>query len=128
MTIALQKAYHMLTESRQKYGDLKKCEFHIHTPASHDYRLVANRSYKHLSEKEIVEIAYEHGMFSQELRDFMMTEIALGKYEGAEYHHSIRKTPFSSFKEYLSYQLIAYTLYENDIEVAVITDHNTIEG
>lgn len=128
MTISLLKAYHMLTESRQNYGDLKKCEFHIHTPASHDYRLIANKSYKQLTEKEIVEIAYEHGMFSIELRDFMMTELALGKYEGAEYHHSIRKTPFNSFKEYLSYQLIAYTLYENDIEVAVITDHNTIEG
>ncbi|NUU54901.1 hypothetical protein HP548_12520 [Paenibacillus taichungensis] len=128
MTITLQEAYHMLTESRQNYGDLKKCEFHIHTPASHDYRLVAKKTYKQLSEKEIVEIAYDHGMFSQDLRDFIMAELELGKYEGAEYQHSLRSTPFSSFKEYLSYQLIAHTLYKNDIEVAVITDHNTIEG
>src|SRR5690606_15475774 len=32
------------------------------------------------------------------------------------------------FKEHLSYMLIAYTLYQNDIEIAIITDHNTIEG
>lgn len=35
---------------------------------------------------------------------------------------------FSNFKEVLGYQLIAHSLYKNNIHVAVISDHNTING
>lgn len=128
MTISLLRNYQKLTRSRSDYGDLKKCEFHIHTPASHDYRLIPNKLYKNLTEVDVVKVAYEMEMLTEEQRDFLFREIESGYFEGDDYRQQLQKTPFTCFKDYLAFKLVAHKLYENEIQVAVVSDHNTVDG
>lgn len=37
--------YKKLSSVHRNYGELRKCKFHIHTPASHDYRLIYDKNY-----------------------------------------------------------------------------------
>lgn len=122
--------YQELEEMRKKYGKLKKAEIHFHTPASHDYELIKNKKYNELTEEEIIKHSVVIGYHSTEQGDLLLRMLSDGKFTDENYRNSIsdKILPFQSFKEYLSYMLIAYTLYQNDIEIAVITDHNTIEG
>mgnify|MGYP001044130634 CR=1 FL=1 len=135
MTIAidnLRKIYDQIENSRIKYGDLKKCELHIHTPASHDYRLTKNskKNYIDLTTEEVINLAYETGYLTEEVKEKLILEnrikpIDITQYSIKSYKISI---PHKDFKEYLSYMLIAHKLYECDISVAVISDHNSIKG
>lgn len=54
----------------------------------------------------------------------------LDKYKSKEYDEELAKnnSPFRSFKEELSYLLIAHHLFENSIQMVLISDHNTIDS
>lgn len=125
----LDEVYSVIKNQRKKYGELKKCEFHLHTPASYDYRLSKDKNYKLLIEEEILELAVEIGYLSEEARIHILSKI--DEYKSDDYVHKeleSKKKPFVNFKEYFSYLLIAHKLYQSGIEVAIISDHNTIKG
>lgn len=128
MATSLLKNYKMMRSIRTNYGELRKCEFHIHTPASHDYRLIFDKNYKILDVEEIVHFANEIGYYNDEQRELMLDNISAGKFQGIEMRTYFNGKGYTSFKEYLAYQLIAHQLYINDVEIAVISDHNTIAG
>ena len=69
----LNEVYTVIKNQRKKYDELKKCEFHLHTPASHDYRLFKDKNYKFLIEEEILEIAVEIGYLSEEAKIHMVS-------------------------------------------------------
>ena len=122
--------YQELEEMRKKYGKLKKAEIHFHTPASHDYELIKNKKYAELTEEEVIKHSVDIGYHTTDQGDILLKMLLDGEFTDENYQISISEKilPYCSFKEYLSYMLIAYTLYQNEIEIAVITDHNTIEG
>ncbi|MEG1312551.1 MAG: hypothetical protein RSD47_11170 [Romboutsia sp.] len=137
----LSKIYNNISEVRKKIGDFKKCEFHIHTPESSCYNLInssldekeendeeKNGFYKSMSINEVLDYAKECGYLQKNQYDKLVDN--LEEYETVEYRDSLkeRNIPFKDFKEYITYMLIAYKLYKEDIDVAVISDHNTIRG
>ncbi|MFJ7557568.1 hypothetical protein ACIQXZ_27675 [Bacillus thuringiensis] len=57
ITDDLLEIYKKIEKAQKRYGDLKKCEIHLHTPASYDYCLVPDKSFQQLTEKEVINIA-----------------------------------------------------------------------
>lgn len=129
-TVDVQKAYQTIENTRRRYGKLQKAEIHFHTPASHDYELIQGKDYKQLTIKEILDYSVELSMFTEEEKSVILTKYQQGEYSGSEYLDKLSeiKAPYDDFNEYISYSLIAHKLYKESINIAVITDHNTIKG
>lgn len=130
-TIGVVDVYKKIESMRKKYGKIKKAEIHFHTPASYDYKLISDEKYySELSETEIIEFASAIGYLTVNQKDRILTNFHNGDFSGQEYEHILKSegTPYQDFKERLSYELIAHKLYSENIELAIITDHNTISG
>lgn len=100
-------------------GDYKKTLFHVHTPASYDYRFKSewNRNdYKRLTEQNLF---HEHivSSFDKEIAA-LIGEVQLNE----------ELAIFETKKEFYSYLLIANQLLKNNYEIVVVTDHNTTKG
>ena len=111
------EAYKTINNRRQEYGVYHKCLFHIHTPASHDFRFFNDKDehyYRELSLEEIFEIAQCQELFPGEIfashEDLPLDDV------------------FENKKEYITYLLIAQKLSLNGVEIAVVADHNTVKG
>jgi len=114
------KIYNALNNNlKRQFGEYKKCIFHLHTPASHDYKLVEKNSEEEsaleLDAKKILEIIIEKNI---------IPSTAINNIEEIKYNEKI----YNNLKEYLSYYLVAAELIKSEIEIVVITDHNTILG
>lgn len=112
------KAYKHIKSTRNNFGFPRKSIFHIHTPASHDYKLMENLGtdgYKKISEKELEDIIYERSIIPliNEKRDIEF---------GVDFNI------FENKKEIYAFLLLAHELLINQYEIAVVTDHNTFEG
>lgn len=103
-----------VNSEKKRFAEFHKCVFHIHTPASHDYTLVNRdiKNYLDLTDSEILELAYEIGFL-------LNNEYCIDDFKDENFENS---------KEHLCYLMIAFTLMKEEIELAVITDHNTISG
>ncbi|MBT2636578.1 Spaf_1101 family AAA-like ATPase [Bacillus sp. ISL-39] len=130
MSSSLPQIYQHIIKMRQKYGDLKKCEIHLHTPASYDYSLIEGEKYKTLELEKILDYCQQYGYLNQIQTNTIRLGIENGDYDGLNYIEQLREKniPYKNFKEYLSYMLIAHKLYSENIEVVLISDHNTIAG
>lgn len=112
------KAYKHIKNTRDNFGFPRKSIFHIHTPASHDYKLMENLGtdgYKKISEKELEDIIYERSIIP----------LINGKRDvkfGEDFDI------FESKKEIYAFLLLANELLINKYEIAVVIDHNTFEG
>jgi DNA-cytosine methyltransferase len=124
----LKNIYDIVLNSRKKYGELKKCELHLHTPASYDYRFISGKEYKKLKVEDILIVSEKNKYLSSEAVNDIRGNMEF--YLKEDYKDILRKQdkPFDSFKEYLAYMNIAHKLYSEGIEVVVISDHNTIKG
>ena len=86
------QAYKSIIESKQNFGVYHRTCFHIHTPASHDYKLLNSwddTQYKNATDIQIYDLCIERKLFPKEhcaLEDI--------KYD---------KTIFINRKEFLSY-------------------------
>lgn len=112
------KAYNHIKETKDNFGYPRKTLFHIHTPASHDYRMLDDKKtngYKNISEKKLEDIVYEKEIIPQGVRK------NIGEMDD-EFHI------FKSNKELYAYLLIANELLINEYEIVVVSDHNTFEG
>lgn len=130
LSSSLPQIYEHIIKMRQKYADLKKCEIHLHTPASYDYSLIEGEKYKSLKIEKLLEYCQKYNYLNQKQKESILLGIEKGDYEGLKYLEQLKEKdiPYENFKEYLSYMLIAHKLYSENIEVVVITDHNTIAG
>ena len=111
-------AYDAIKHRKEKFGAFYKTCFHLHTPESHDYKLMIDwdqNRYKTSTDQEIFEICIERKVFPNVLKieDFQPTGL-FDKY--------------NSRKEVLSFLLLAEELIEKKIEIVVVSDHHTIEG
>jgi hypothetical protein len=129
----VRKAYNIIENSRKRYGTLKKCEFHLHTPASYDYKFFDYEKkrfilFKDLSTLEIIKIANQEGYLSNEKMSFLLEHIE--EYNDESYKRVIQEKslPFENFKEYLAFSIVAHRLYEENIDVVMLADHNTVSG
>lgn len=135
------RIYNEIEKSRKKLGDFKKCEFHMHTPESKCYNLISGNSEEHEDEEkethgfyhkmtteEVIEYAKECGYLNDSKYKFIMENIDY--YKSDEYYKKLSEgnIPFKDFKEYIAYMLIAFKLYKEEVDVAVISDHNTVKG
>lgn len=123
--------YGIIENSRKRYGEFKKCEFHIHTPASYDYKLldsISPEDFAKMKDREILDLSVKEGLLNEYAKEQILVEI--DQYSGEGYNNVLIKQekPFDSLKEYITYKLIAHKLYTNNVEVAIISDHNTIAG
>lgn len=112
------EAYNHIKGTRDNFGFPRKTLFHIHTPASHDYRMLEDKGtngYKNMSMKELEDIVYEKEIIPQGVR------IDMGEMD--EQFHIFEDT-----KELLAYLLIAHELLINEYEIVVVADHNTFDG
>ncbi|MFE9278284.1 Spaf_1101 family AAA-like ATPase [Paenibacillus glucanolyticus] len=128
MANSLKQNYKKMMGVRRSYGELRKCEFHIHTPASHDYRLINDKEYQYLNIEEIILYASELNYFNEDQKELMLQKSSKGEFDHSDSLRYFAEKGYDSFKEYLAYHLIAHQLYKNNIEIAVISDHNTIDG
>lgn len=120
----IQESYNEIKIKKRKFGDYKKFEFHLHTPASYDYKLFSDKLYKNLSEKDIEMIALEK-LLVQKSEITMLKQ----RYENPNPDSSDKLfKEFKDLKEVLSYYLIAKRLYEVGVDAVVVSDHNTVEG
>jgi ABC-type lipoprotein export system ATPase subunit len=126
--IMLNRIYNAIENPRRKYGHLIKCEFHLHTPASHDYNMISGKKYNQISLIELLQICEEYEYLSK--YQVKLIADAIDEYISDEYLKKLKEQnkPFESFKEYLAYMLIAHMLYINDIGIVVVADHNTTKG
>lgn len=114
-----QKAYETMKNMKDKFGTFHKTCFHLHTPASHDYTLREawdENYYKNIEAQELFLLCLEKKIFPDK---FTLEELP-------ELTDDL--SIYANRKEFLSYLLIAYELMNNEIEIVVIADHNTIEG
>lgn len=135
----LNKIYSKINSGRKKYGQLKKCEIHIHTPESACYRFITSNSrgednlegkylYSKLTTEEVLNYSKNVGYLSENMYDEIMKKY---DYYDSDQHINDMKSkniPYDSLKEYVTYMTIAYKLYKEDIKVAVVSDHNTVSG
>lgn len=105
--------------NKKKYGKYFKGLFHIHTPASHDYRLVEN--------------VPEGKNYSSKLKEqdiFIQCKRQSAQFNQA--YQTINDVPFNSVfnsrKEQLAYMCLGLVIINNLLDFVVVTDHNTIEG
>lgn len=114
----LQEIYEKIMKCPVRYGTFHKTIFHIHTPQSYDYKLRrdwSEKDYQSLSEEQIMEICYENNVFP---RDVNINDL----------YSEDDMDIYANKKEWLSFTLLAHTLYANDYEIVLIADHNTIQG
>ncbi|MEY8371033.1 Spaf_1101 family AAA-like ATPase [Aerococcaceae bacterium 50-4] len=111
------RAYFEINSHRQKSGKYRKSLIHIHTPASYDFKLSKSlKNYNEISEKTIFRdyVINEFGdTLSMLFKDFELTQEFL---------------IFKNRKEFYSYLLLGKRLLEEGIEMAVVSDHNTLDG
>lgn len=115
MKTSEEEVYELFSNVKNEYGKYHKCIFHIHTPASYDYKLYENSSkkYETITDEEMYDLAIEEKVIANK-NQIKYLEL---------------DTPiYSSIKEYVTYMIIANKLIENYIETVVIADHNTFSG
>ena len=115
----IREIYKTIKSSKAKYGVYRKTLFHLHTPASHDYRLLSKwdeDTYKKCSEDVILSECYKQGVLP---KAFARENLIFGG--------ELAKT-YDSKQEWLSYLLVAGKLFQNKYEVVLISDHNSLKG
>lgn len=119
-------AYRCLNELHSSFGRNIKVETHLHTPASYDYELFQDdtKRYNKLSDTDMLYIMLEEGIISQSQMNYFKTDLDSGK----TIAEIINSNVYKSFKEYASYLLIVNRLVNYNIEVAIVCDHNTVDG
>lgn len=114
----VQNAYKKIKETKIRHGVYRKSLFHIHTPQSYDYKLKKDWTadiYKAVPTSTIVKICKDNKILPDvfNIDDFELND---------------ELSVYKSKKEWLSFALLAGELLSNDIEIAVVSDHNTIQG
>ena len=115
----IETVYRVFSEEKVSFGVFHKTLIHLHTPASHDYKLFSNWTedeYKAATNEQLYELFFNNKI---ELKKrFPMDELA----------SSVDDSFFVDFKEYISYLFLAESILQNELEIVVVTDHNTTKG
>ena len=112
----------MMTELKKiskKKAIYRKVVFHIHTPASHDYNYFNENNSKYKNEKEFF-YSLKKDELGNRFNDGkgLISETLLDEY----------KDYYKNYQEEFAYLFIAKKMVEYNIELALVTDHNTFMG
>ncbi len=108
-----EEIYQTLSNAKISYGIFHKCLFHLHTPSSHDYKYFETK--EKITKSALARKCMEQGLFSKDEKHTFLKN----------YYDD---TIFNNTCEFFAFILIATTLFKNEIELVLITDHHTIEG
>ena len=108
-----EEIYRTLSNAKISYGVFHKCLFHLHTPSSYDYKYFETT--EKITEATLARKCMERGLFPADRKDEFLK---------LYYDDSI----FNDTCEFFAFILIATTLFQNEIELVLITDHHTIAG
>lgn len=114
-------AYKKISQFPDKSAKYFKTLFHIHSPASYDYKLFVKRdnfNYDKATYKELYNICVEYKLFPQDKNSDYKIFPDIG----------VNDHTYDSYKEALTYLLFVYFMAEEKIDIAIITDHNTIKA
>lgn len=117
-SIDQKRAYEAITSRKEKFGVFHRACLHLHTPASYDYCLLKDwreQNYQDATEQDILDLCIKtHALPGTcTLKDIELKD---------EY------IIFANKKEMLSYFMLANSLMDKGIEIALVSDHNTIKG
>ena len=95
----LESVYKAICSTKEQYGKYRKTLFHLHTPASHDYRMLSGSSegfLKQCTVQELVDVCRDRIPFCQamDMESYSLSEQQLQVYEDK--------------REWLAYLLIAH--------------------
>lgn len=112
----IKDSYKQLKTVKNTAGTFHKVLFHLHTPASYDYKFLENskgKLWNAYTEEEILQLCKEKGF-----------EIA----ENLDVTRERYSDRYTSQKELMTYYLLANELFINEYELVVVSDHHTIDG
>lgn len=112
-------AYYKIKGFKDKSGKYYKTLFHLHTPESYDYELFKGRegfSYQQAGHDDLYNICVEKGILPSDSNYASFNKVGVD--EGI----------YNTYKEAFSFLLLVNELAISNIDIAVITDHNTIDG
>ena len=112
------QAYEAITGGKRHYGVYHKSCFHLHTPVSHDYKLLEAwdaKQYKEATAEELLALTIE--------RHVVMPMVTL---EDIRLEGEFRC--FETKKQALSFLLLADSIMLAEIEIVLVADHNKICG
>lgn len=121
-----QRAYRKISNEKNKFGSYRKTLFHVHTPESHDYRLfkkwkdLPENDWNNLTIDDYIEEVRNQKIFSDELFQTDKREKIL--------YENYLDSGFDSEIEKISFLTLVQNLYNENISVVVVSDHNTILG
>ena len=107
------KVYQTLSNAKISYGIFHKCLFHLHTPSSYDHEY--SKTKEKITEATLARKCMEQRLFPADRKDEFLR---------LYYDNTI----FNDTHEFFAFILIATTLFKNEIELVLITDHHTIDG
>lgn len=117
-SIDQKRAYEAIVSRKEKFGVFHRTCLHLHTPASYDYCLLKDwevQNYQDATEQNILDLCIK-------------THTLPGKCTLNDLQLEDEYTIFANKKEMLSYFLLANSLMDKGIEIALVSDHNTIKG
>lgn len=94
----------------------KKCIFHIHTPASYDYGLFEKSDISKVNIDQVEKVLVEKGFPTNYLSIHGFGSLL-----------ELDNSEYSMIQQGLFF-LMAFVLLQNKVEIAVVMDHNTIQG
>lgn len=112
------QAYDAITGGKRHYGVYHKSCFHLHTPVSHDYKLLESwdaKQYKEATAEELLALSIERRVVMPMVT---LEDIRLEDDFGC----------FETKKQALSFLLLADSIMLSKIEIVLVADHNTICG
>lgn len=115
----MELVYDKISKNKKKFGTFHKCIFHMHSPASYDFRLLnkySEKDFQNCKEDEVFKLCIENYVFPE-------NEFTLQYFNNKDVFGI-----FENAKECLSYLLLAKRIIDSKIEMVVLTDHNTIQG
>ena len=118
ITSDVKEAYKKISHCSPTYGTYKKTLFHLHTPASYDYRLLerwSKQEYQAATDEDLLSILQTEKNFPS---DFNIKTTSFEKIHNK----------YCNDKELLSYLMLAYELLIKEYEIVLVSDHNTISG
>lgn len=126
MNLEVKRAYDIIRGKKDKFGSYRKTLFHVHTPESHDYRLF--EKWEKLSESDWNSLTIDDYMEEVKNRKIFPGEFFLTAKGDNILYENYSDDGFKNEKEKISFLTVAQSLYNENISVVVVSDHNTTLG
>ena len=124
--VEAQRAYRVISGGKNKFGSYRKTLFHVHTPESYDYRLFVK--WKELSESDWNNLTIDDYMKEVKNQEIFPDEFFQTAKDDRVLYENYDTYGFNSEKEKISFLTLVQSLYNENISVVVVSDHDTISG